>query len=199
MVIDDFRSAAPQVPALSADAGRKVGDIKGELLSVKQAADHEYVPGLERHPVLALHRELYAWTVEVKRNRFTVQEFELVRAIEKTHIDTPDIRAVIMHYLIIGGCNLRLADKVLQHKPVLYLTDPQDRMESAVGLRHRLYDSGHVMQLFLIFCFSPLVSAVRKKFLVVLCRVIISVKKVLKVVEPDDITLDLGLLGSRSQ
>ena len=62
-------------------------------------------------------------------------------------------------------------------------------MPYAVFLLHRLDDLGHVLKFLLIFSLSPLILSFRKELLVVLCRVVVCIKQILKVVESDDIVL----------
>ena len=65
----------------------------------------------------------------------------------------------------------------------------QQSMPYAIFLLHRPDDLGHVLKLLLIFCFSPLVLSFRKEFLVILCRIIVGIKQILKVIESDDVVL----------
>ena len=62
-------------------------------------------------------------------------------------------------------------------------------MPCTVFLLHGPYDLGHVLKLLLILRFSPFVLSFRKELLVILCRVIVCVEQILKIVESDDIVL----------
>ena len=137
---------------------------------------HQYVPGLELHPVFAFHGKFYLGTGEIKRDGLAVQKLELVWTVKQADIYTPGVRAVIVHYLIIRISYLRLADQILEDKTVLYLAYTQNRVKTSVSLGHRPYHSRHIMKFFLIFHLGPLVFPVREEFLVILGRVIIYVE-----------------------
>ena len=180
---------ASQIPALATDTGWKMRHIDSELLPVQQAVHHQYVPGLELLLTFLIHRKLYEVAVEVERYRLAVDKGEIVRSVEKGHIHSAGIRSIIMHYLIVRGCNLGLAHQILKDETVLNLTHSQQCVETAVGLRHGTDDSRHIMELLLVFDIRPLVLAIRQEFLIVPDRIVISIEQVLQIVEPYDIVL----------
>ena len=103
-----------------------------------------------------------------------------------------------MDDLVIGIRDLRVGNEVLEHKSVLYLADTQQGMIHTVLVLHLLYDLRHIGNLLLILHFGPFVGTVRKKFRVILDRVVIYVEEILKVVESDDIRTAALLLGIRT-
>ena len=68
-------------------------------------------------------------------------------------------------------------------------------MPCTILLLHGSDDLCHVLELLLVLHFSPFVRSVRKEFLIVLCRIVIDVEKVLKVVEAYDMALTALFLG----
>ena len=192
MAVDDLSAAAPQVAALASDTGRKVRHVYGEILPVNPAVDHEYVPGLEGILQVLAHGEFYV-AVECERDGLAVQVGELVRPVEQPHVHAPGVRAVIVDNLVVGPGYLRLADKVLQHKAVFYLTDTQYSMERPVFTGHCTDDGSHIVQFLLVLGICPLVLSLGQELLVVLCRIVECVEQILEVVEPDYIVLCRGI------
>ena len=81
---------------------------------------------------------------------------------------------------------------ILQHKPVFYLTHTKNRVIDTIFITHRIDYTSDVVQFLFILGLSPLVLSIRKELRVIFDGVIIDVKKILDIVEPDDIVLLLG-------
>ncbi|MBO6220425.1 MAG: hypothetical protein J6N46_00670 [Bacteroidales bacterium] len=198
VLIDNLRSAAPEVSALASDPGRKVGYIESEHLIIDGTTDFKDVPRPEISLLLRSHGELYRLGIESERNGPAPQEGELVRTVKQCTVDTAPVRSVIVDYLEIGIRNLGLDHQLFENVAVFDLADAQDGVVNLILLLHGADNLGHVVEFLAVLDLGPLVGSVGKILVVVLAFVVIGVKQVLKVVETDHVAL-LDLLGSRKR
>ena len=105
---DDIPAKAAQVSALSAYTGREVGDIEGEMLSCDKVVHHQYVTGPEIILFILCQGYRHLSVGKGERYRLAVKVFELVCAIQQSHIHATSVRSVIMDYLEIGPGQFRL-------------------------------------------------------------------------------------------
>ena len=196
MVVHDLAASVTKLVSalLSSRTRRKMGDINRKMLPVDRSMNHKDVAGTEIVPFLLRLDPVYRTALECEGNGLAFDEREDLRLIKESHIDASPVRTVIMDDLVIGLRNLRFHDKILEHKPVLYLGNSEQSMPCTVILLHGPYDLGHVLKLLLILCLSPFVLSLRKEFLVILGRIIVCIKQILKVIESYDIVL-FALLG----
>ena len=187
VLVDDFRATAPKVAPLASDPGWKVGDEEREHLALDLAPDHQHITGAKVSLRLLVHVELYVLTVEIKRNGFAFNQFELLRPVKQGHIDASPVRTVIVHDLVVRVGDLLLAHKILKHMAVLNLAQAQNRVESLVLVSHRLDHRGDVAELAVVPRVSPAVCPVGEIFIVILALVVVGVEEVLDIVEADDI------------
>ena len=200
VVVHDLAATVTKLIAslLSACAGWEMGHIDGKVLAINSSVNHQDVAGLEIVLLLLCHDEIYTASLKGERNGLAFDIFEDLRLIEKSHIHATSIRTVIMNDLIVRLGNLRLHDKVLKDKSVLYFRHAKHRMPYTVILLHTLDNLCHVLKFLLILRFSPFVLSLRKELLIVLHRIIVCVKKVLQIVKTDDMVLLTPVLGSQS-
>ena len=194
VVVADFGTTGTQVEALAAYAGRQVHHIEGEMFARNEAVDHKNVTGAEIILLLLVQGYVHLAALEIERNGLAVQISELGGIVEQGHVHAAAVRTVIMDYLIVCSCNLRVCNEILEHETVLYLADSQDGMEASIVLCHCGNDLGHVVHLLVVLLLGPPVLPVREELLVVLRRVVVDVEEVLEVIETHDIVAAAAFL-----
>ena len=194
VVIADFGTTGTQVEALATYAGRQVHHIEGEMFARNEAVDHKNVTGAEIILLLLVQGDVHLAALEIERNGLAVQIGELGGIVEQGHVHAAAVRTVIMDYLIVCSCNLRVCNEILEHETVLYLADSQDGMKASIVLCHCGNDLGHVVHLLVVLLLGPPVLPVREELLVVLRRVVVDVEEVLKVIETHDIVAAAAFL-----
>ena len=186
VIVDDLGTAAAQVAALSANTRRKMSDIESKVFAGYKSVNHKDVTSLE---VARIRVGKVDVGVEIERNGLAVEVGELIRFVEQGHVHATAIRAVVVDNLVVGISNLRLAHEILDDEAVLNLGNAEYGVPAFVVVGHRTNDFRHIVEFFLILRLRPLVLSFRKELVVVLDRVVVDVKEVLKVVEPDDVVL----------
>ena len=166
-----------------------MGYIDREMLAVDKAMHHEDITGLEIVLLFLVHDKVDRTSLECERNRLAVKEGEHLRLIKQSHVHTTTVRTVVMDDLIVCLRNLRFHDEILEHETVLDLGNSEKSVPCTVLFLHAPDDLGHVLKLLLILHLSPLVLSIRKELLVVLCRIVVYIKQILKVIESDHIVL----------
>ena len=164
-------------------------NIDSEMLAVDKTMHHEDVTCPEVVTLLLRLDPVDRAALECERNGLAVEESEHLRLVKEGHIHTTTVRAVIMDDLIVCLCDLRFHHKVFKHKTVLYLGNSKQSMPCTVFLLHGLDHLSHVLKFLLVLCLSPLVLSFREELLVILCRIVVCVEEILKVVESDHIVL----------
>ena len=172
-----------------------MSNIDGEVLAVDETMNHEDITCPEVVTLLLALDPVDRASLECERNRLAVKEGEHLRLVKQGHVHTTTVRTVIMDDLIVSLCDLRFHHQILKHKTVLDLGNSEKGVPCTVFLLHAPDDLGHVLKLLLILHLSPLVLSLRKELLVVLCRIVVCIKQILKVIESDDIVLRALFLG----
>ena len=186
VIVDDFTSTTSEIAALATNPRRKVGDIECKVLTCYKSVNHKDITSLE---VAGVRVGKVDVGVEIERNGLAVEVGELVRFVEQGHIHATSVRAVVVDNLVVRISNLRLAHEVLDDEAVFNLGDSKYGVPAFVVVGHRTDDFRHIVEFFLILRLRPLVLSFRKELAVVLDRVVVDVKKVLEIVEPDDVVL----------
>ena len=160
-----------------------MGNEERKHLAVKQSPDHQDVTGAEIVLAFLVHGEGDGRGIEVKRDGLALFYREIFRSVEQCHIDASSVRSVVMHYLVVRRLDFRLVHQVFQNMAVLHLAESEHCMICLVLISHSSDDGSDIMEFLLVFRLGPLVLAVRKKFVVVLPVVMVSVEKVLDIVK----------------